>query len=279
MPSPHGCGCQSNDIHRTGAKGLFCPKIFDKTKGMLPAQQRFWPDPQPLVERMGHDFFRQLPESPGIYMMRGKSESVLYVGKAKNLRHRLSSYRRANPERMPRRIVRLVHLVENIAWEICVDELSALRREAELLLALKPRFNRAGVWKGPKKYLVWRCTAQGLELAIMESPEEGWNQAGNFGGEIIYIHRALVRILWNQLHPDKGLTGMPAGWFSGKHSKHVLIRHRESDRVTDASFYISQLVQGNVESFAAWITPSVHAFANQCLEDDTTFVTEHFTKT
>ena len=52
---------------------------------MLSAQQRFWPDPQPLVERLGREFFRHVPESPGVYLMRGLGDAVLYVGKAKNL--------------------------------------------------------------------------------------------------------------------------------------------------------------------------------------------------
>src|SRR5688572_32829653 len=106
-------------------------------------QSRLFPDPQPLVERLGREFFRQLPETPGVYLMRDSAAEVLYVGKAKNLRKRVCSYRVANPERMPRRTLRLLRLVENIHWEECTDERSALRRETELLLALKPRFNRS----------------------------------------------------------------------------------------------------------------------------------------
>ena len=72
--------------------------------------------------------------------MRDRAAVVLYVGKAKNLRKRVCSYRVANPERMARRTLRLRRLVENIGWEECSDERSALRRESELLLTLKPRF-------------------------------------------------------------------------------------------------------------------------------------------
>ncbi|MBI4660259.1 MAG: GIY-YIG nuclease family protein [Verrucomicrobia bacterium] len=48
-----------------------------------------FPDPQPLVERLGRDFFRQFPEGPGVYLMRDAHEAILYIGKAKNLRKRL----------------------------------------------------------------------------------------------------------------------------------------------------------------------------------------------
>src|SRR3977135_3680562 len=98
-------------------------------------QSRLFPDPQPLVERLGHDFCRQLPQTPGVYLMRNRAAEVLYVGKAKNLRKRVCSYRVANPERMARRTLRLLRLVEHIGWEECSDEHSALQRESELLLA------------------------------------------------------------------------------------------------------------------------------------------------
>lgn len=53
------------------------------------AQALLFPNPRPLVERLGTDFFRRLPERPGVYLMRDASETVHYVGKAKSLRQRL----------------------------------------------------------------------------------------------------------------------------------------------------------------------------------------------
>ena len=52
-------------------------------------QLLLFPDPRPLVERLGADFFRQAPNHPGVYLMRDASDTVLYVGKAKSLRKRL----------------------------------------------------------------------------------------------------------------------------------------------------------------------------------------------
>ncbi|NBV25463.1 MAG: nucleotide excision repair endonuclease [Proteobacteria bacterium] len=111
----------------------------------MPARQLwFWPPPQPLVERFGADFFRQLPTAPGVYLLCGPREGVLYVGKARNLRRRLAAYRVANPERLPRRLIRLLHEVTRIEWDLCPSEAAALHREAELIAALNPRYNRAG---------------------------------------------------------------------------------------------------------------------------------------
>jgi hypothetical protein len=239
-----------------------------------PQQQRFWPDPQPLVERLGRDFFRQLPETPGVYLMHGSADLVLYVGKAKSLRHRLSSYRIANPERMKRRTLRLLRLVERIAWEECSDELAAIRREAELLLALKPRFNRAGVWQGPRRVLAWRPQPAGLELAVMDSLEDGWSGAGPFGAAATHIHRALVRLLWCRFYPDAGLAGMPSGWFHGEHGTRVLIAHRSCAPADDACERLSQLADGWGDGLSQWLLPA-SLYEQPIRDEDLEFVAKH----
>src|SRR5436190_4935147 len=132
------------------------------------------PDPRPLVERLGAQFFRQAPEGPGVYLMRDAGEAVVYVGKARSLRKRLASYRVANPDRMPRRHLRMLRLVCQIEFQQCADEAAALAREAELLRQLRPRFNRAGTWPGTPRYLIWRLTAPGLEMAVTNEPIQGW---------------------------------------------------------------------------------------------------------
>ncbi|HKW28257.1 MAG TPA: nucleotide excision repair endonuclease [Verrucomicrobiae bacterium] len=116
---------------------------------MATGQLWLFPPPKPLVERLGDDFFRALPSGPGVYFMCGNSEGVLYVGKARNLRKRLASYRVANPERLPRRIVRLLHRVTRIEFDVCPTEEAARHREEQLICVLNPRFNGAGkVWPG-----------------------------------------------------------------------------------------------------------------------------------
>jgi len=113
----------------------------------MPRQLWLFPHPKPLVERFGEEFFRQLPVGPGVYLMCGPREGVLYVGKAKNLRKRLASYRVSNPERFPRRVIRLLHRVTRIEWDECPNDSAARNREELLIAVLQPRFNAAGkVW-------------------------------------------------------------------------------------------------------------------------------------
>jgi excinuclease ABC subunit C len=119
---------------------------------MATGQLWLFPPPRPLVERLGKDFFRSLPARPAVYLMCGADARVLYVGRAKNLRRRLANYRVANPERLPRRIVRLLNKVQRIEYDVCADERVAQQREEMLICLLAPPFNRAGkVWPAPAR--------------------------------------------------------------------------------------------------------------------------------
>jgi predicted GIY-YIG superfamily endonuclease len=120
---------------------------------MAAGQQWLFAPARPLVERLGKQFFRTVPPQPGVYLMRDATGDVVYVGKAKNLRQRLRSYRVANPERMPRRHLRMVREVARIDFGLCPNESAALASEARLLHRLKPKFNRAGVWPGKAQFL------------------------------------------------------------------------------------------------------------------------------
>lgn len=119
---------------------------------MSVGQLWLWKPPRPLVERFGAEFFRQVPQQPGVYYLCSAREGVLYVGKARNLRDRLGSYRVANPERQPRRLVRLLFRIERIFWDVCESEEAAAARERQLLRVLQPRFNRRDVYP-PVRYL------------------------------------------------------------------------------------------------------------------------------
>jgi hypothetical protein len=173
---------------------------------------------------------------------------------------------------MARRTLRLLNLVEQIGWEECDSETAALRLESELLLALKPRFNRAGVWQGPKRVLAWRPLPAGLELAVLDSLEDGWRGAGPFGAAA--THRALVRLLWCRFNPDTGLAGMPAGWFHGEHGTRVLIAHRSCALADDACERLSQLADGRSDGLAQWLLPA-SLYEQAIRDEDLEFVAKH----
>lgn len=95
-----------------------------------------------------------------------------------------------------------------------------------MLLSLRPRFNRAGIWAGPKRFLGRRRSPRGLELAILDTAQEAWTCAGPFGTEVRFIQEALVRLLWYRFYPQTGLAGMPTGWFDGAYGPEICVPHR-----------------------------------------------------
>jgi hypothetical protein len=109
-----------------------------------PVQLRLFPAPRPLVERLGAEFFRGAPQQPGVYCLHDASGRIIYVGKAKNLRRRLGSYRYT--ERASRKTARLIHCAHKITWEVCVSEPEARLRENSLLRRHRPRFNRLNTY-------------------------------------------------------------------------------------------------------------------------------------
>ncbi len=83
---------------------------------------------------------RLAPTSPGVYRMLNAASDVLYVGKAKNVRKRLSSYARVNAP-LPARILRMIAATVTVEIVSTATETEALLLEANLIKQLRPRFN------------------------------------------------------------------------------------------------------------------------------------------
>src|SRR6201997_4201683 len=80
------------------------------------------------------------PTSPGVYRMLNAACDVLYVGKAKNVKKRLSSYARVNAPQ-PARILRMIAATVSVEIISTTTETEALLLEANLIKQLRPRFN------------------------------------------------------------------------------------------------------------------------------------------
>lgn len=180
-------------------------------------QTLLFPDPRPLDQRLGRRFFRKAPRKPGVYLMKDANDNVLYVGKAKDLKQRLNNYRLANPDRMPRRHLRMIREVSRIDFQFCADEAAALRCESKFLRSLRPKFNRAGVWPGKPRFIVWRAVEHSLQLGVVKIPEPGWRRFGPLnGGSALALYSALSRLLWLAMNSQSGFADLPAGWGLGR---------------------------------------------------------------
>lgn len=92
-------------------------------------------------------FVKNLPNRPGVYKMLGQNNSVLYVGKAKNLKKRITSYWRKNQDSKTQV---LIQQIQNIEITLTQSENEALLLENNFIKTLKPRYNI--VFKDDKSY-------------------------------------------------------------------------------------------------------------------------------
>ena len=79
------------------------------------------------------------PTQPGVYMMYDADETLLYVGKAKNIRARLRQYTDISKLEWHKRVMR--SLVASIKWQTTANESDALILEQELIKTKKPKYN------------------------------------------------------------------------------------------------------------------------------------------
>ena len=85
------------------------------------------------------DFVTRLPGKPGVYRMYDGKGDVIYVGKARNLKSRVSNYTRMGGH--TNRIATMISLTTNMEFVTTTTEAEALLLEANLIKKLKPRYN------------------------------------------------------------------------------------------------------------------------------------------
>ncbi|MGZ6023109.1 MAG: GIY-YIG nuclease family protein, partial [Rhizomicrobium sp.] len=90
------------------------------------------------VERISA-YLKTLPDAPGVYRMMDAKGDVLYVGKAKNLKKRVSAYAKSGGHN--ERITRMIHETVEMLFVTTASETEALLLESNLIKRLKPRYN------------------------------------------------------------------------------------------------------------------------------------------
>ena len=82
---------------------------------------------------------KTLTTRPGVYIMRNKDGEIIYIGKAKNLKNRVSQYFRNSPK--PSKVQAMVNNVDDFDYFIAVSELDALGLESNLIHKYQPFYN------------------------------------------------------------------------------------------------------------------------------------------
>ena len=82
---------------------------------------------------------KDAPQSSGVYLFKNKKDNPIYIGKAINIKRRLSNY--GNLPKLPRRLQKMVSQTVNIDFELTESERNALLLEALLIKKFSPRYN------------------------------------------------------------------------------------------------------------------------------------------
>jgi len=164
---------------------------------------------KPLLEdRLGTDCFESIPVSPGVYRFYNDDGELLYVGKAKNLRRRLFSYKRAKAGQVSRKVGRLISQVEEIVWVETETERDALLLENRMIRGDRPPFNHANKEPETYYYVYLNPNAENgnaLEFRLAmrihkETDPVHWH--GCFKGHrmVRQSFGCLLRMLWMSVH-------------------------------------------------------------------------------
>ena len=142
---------------------------------------------------------KQLPDRPGVYLMHGHDDSIIYVGKAKVLKNRVRQYFQTGI----RRTAKIEMMISRIAWfeYIVVDsELEALILENNLIKEHTPKYNT--LLKDGKTYPYIKVTVDEEYPRVLMTREQKKDHARYFGpyalvgsvGNIIELIRKLFHI-------------------------------------------------------------------------------------
>lgn len=125
-----------------------------------------------LNTKIVQEKLKKLPKDPGVYLYRNDKGRIIYVGKAVNLKNRVSSYFIGGHEP---KTMELVNHIFDLEWIVAGSEIEALILEAELIKRYKPKFNI--LLKDDKNYCYIKITKEDYPIIsvvrqIVESKSE-----------------------------------------------------------------------------------------------------------
>ena len=93
-----------------------------------------------LMKNLLQEKIKQAPAEPGVYQFLNSKNSIIYIGKAKNIRNRIRTYFQKSNNRSPKNITMVKH-VADLEWIVVRNEVEALMTEANLIKEHQPRYN------------------------------------------------------------------------------------------------------------------------------------------
>lgn len=137
---------------------------------------------------------KKLPKDPGVYVMKDASGTIIYIGKAKNLKNRVSSYFKGAHDA---KVTAMVSHIADLEWFVVNTENDALFLEANLINKHKPKYNI--LLKDDKKFPYIQITDDGKIQVVRTNRGEGQIYGPYFNG--IYV-KYLMDIIRSIYHND-----------------------------------------------------------------------------
>ena len=137
--------------------------------------------------------YKNIPDNPGVYLMKNEKGKIIYVGKAINLRNRVSSYFK-NINSHNAKTLELVKNIRDIEFFICKTEVEALILENNLIKKNKPKYNI--LLKDEKTYPYIKFTREKFpKIEVVRSTKRLNEKADYFGPYPMGIFFAVKSLL------------------------------------------------------------------------------------
>jgi excinuclease ABC subunit C len=163
-------------------------------------------------KKFGSKFVGSLPGSPGVYFIYDVSSILIYVGKAKNLRRRISQYRNSKRCRKHRKMTEIIREAADIRFEVCESEIQAELLEISKIQQYHPKWNVAGAFHflypmigvsilGQTAYFCYTTQSEAFAKASFEF--HGAFRSRHFTREAFFALIELLKYLGHPLSKNK----------------------------------------------------------------------------
>ena len=133
---------------------------------------------QSLPPNVPREHYERLPDLPGIYYFHDQRGKVVYVGKAKRIKKRVSSHFSNNSTAKQKQdFLRSIH---SITYEVCGNELVALLLESHEIKRLWPQFNRSQKHYEPKFGIIHYSDQRGITRMAMQKIRKNSSAVAHF---------------------------------------------------------------------------------------------------